>query len=78
VPGATATYVQGINDTGEIVGVYFDAQGIHGFLATPATVPEPAPLTLFVGGVLGVLAARHRPRRNRHSLRRCLHRVAQR
>jgi probable HAF family extracellular repeat protein len=33
VPGATETLPQGINDRGQIVGAYADAEGtIHGFL----------------------------------------------
>jgi hypothetical protein len=34
VPGSSATYAQGTNDVGQIVGDY-DAGGRHGFLATP-------------------------------------------
>jgi len=35
VPGAFWSSAEGINDAGQIVGVYFDAGGTHGFLATP-------------------------------------------
>jgi YVTN family beta-propeller protein/probable HAF family extracellular repeat protein len=35
VPGATATVVQGINNSGQMVGVYVDTQGVdHGFSLT--------------------------------------------
>ena len=34
------TQANGINDAGQIVGLFVDATGTHGFLATPA--PEPA------------------------------------
>ena len=34
-------YLTGINDSGEIVGTYYDAAGNgHGFLATSAAVPS--------------------------------------
>jgi probable HAF family extracellular repeat protein len=36
VPGAVWTDVYAINNKGEIVGAYEDAEGIHGFLGTPA------------------------------------------
>ena len=37
-PGAVATEAVGINDEGDIVGLYQDSVGnLHGFLATPAT-----------------------------------------
>jgi hypothetical protein len=35
VPGASDTAALGINPSGQIVGVYFDNTGEHGFLATP-------------------------------------------
>ncbi len=31
-PGATMTHARGINDAGDVVGQYFDASGVHGFL----------------------------------------------
>ena len=41
-PGAIDTTVTGINDSGQIVGIYTDVNGNdHGFLATPI-VPETA------------------------------------
>jgi PEP-CTERM motif len=35
VPGSTWTWATGINASGQIVGMYRDAGGQHGFLATP-------------------------------------------
>src|SRR5262249_48922696 len=35
VPGASITLAFGINDAGVIVGAFFDATGVHGFLRTP-------------------------------------------
>jgi len=35
-PGATQTYAYGVNNSGQIVGYYVDANGVnHGFLDTP-------------------------------------------
>jgi uncharacterized membrane protein len=34
-PGAAGSLAFGINDTGDIVGAYIDASGIHGYLRTP-------------------------------------------
>jgi probable HAF family extracellular repeat protein len=52
VPGSTATFAEGINNLGQIVGDYLDGSGNrHGFLATP--VPEPSTLLLLaVGGAV--------------------------
>jgi hypothetical protein len=64
VPGATSTFVSGINDVGQIVGDFFDSTGTHGFLATPtaAPVPEPSTLTLLsIGiGLTGIAMMRRR------------------
>jgi probable HAF family extracellular repeat protein len=35
VPGATQTCAYGINDLGQIVGLFSDSTGTHGFLASP-------------------------------------------
>jgi len=58
VPGAIPI---GINDAGQIVGIFFDDSGLaHGFLATPT--PEPSTWLLFGSGVVGLAALRFRPR----------------
>lgn len=51
VSGLSITQITGVNDAGEIAGFYVDATtGLQrGFIATPASVPEP--------GTLGLLAA---------------------
>jgi hypothetical protein len=42
VPSASDTDAHGINDAGQIVGLFFDHGGLHGFVATPVSeVPEP-------------------------------------
>jgi hypothetical protein len=54
VPGAINTFASGINDAGQIVGVFFINGTVgHGFLATPtaASVPEPSTLTLLSVGM---------------------------
>jgi len=37
VPGATTTFLRGINNSGQIVGDYFDAGGSHAFLYSAGT-----------------------------------------
>jgi uncharacterized membrane protein len=58
VPGATSTQIFGINDAGDLVGDYSDSTGTHGFLATPAAVPEPVSLSLLAIGFVGFGAFR--------------------
>ncbi len=53
-PGAFSTEPLGLNDRGQITGLYIDPNGIHGFVATPA--PEPAAWALLLAGV-GLLGA---------------------
>jgi probable HAF family extracellular repeat protein len=43
-PGAPATYVQGINETGQIVGWFQDATGSHGFVTTPVKMDTIPPV----------------------------------
>ena len=51
-PGATDTYVDDINNLGDIVGPYIDATGVNaGFFAAP--VPIPMTILLFGSGLAG-------------------------
>jgi hypothetical protein len=52
-PGAHDSEPTGINDTDQIVGTYLKS-GFHGFLATPASVPEPSSIFI-LGSTLIVL-----------------------
>lgn len=61
VPGSAAfTEAEGINNDGDIVGLFVDNRGIeHGFLATPVSaVTEPSSLALFGVGVIGIVLVR--------------------
>ncbi len=55
----TATTLNGINDKNQLVGFYTNAAGnTIGLLAN--SVPEPASLTLFAAGLLGLTTIRRR------------------
>jgi hypothetical protein len=57
VPGAPTTESFGINDGGQIVGVYLDGSyGFQGFLAS--SVPEPSTLVLLLTAAPALLALR--------------------
>src|SRR5260370_15543092 len=44
VPGATYTYASGINNAGQIVGLFWDNAGSHGFLYSGGSLsPSAAP-----------------------------------
>jgi len=63
VPGATCAIATGIDAAGDVVGQSCDAAGLClGFLATPAAVPEPGSLALWLAsaGVLGLRRSRCR------------------
>ena len=69
VPNATSTQTQGLNNLGQVTGVFTDAGGaIHGFIATP--VPEVATwMTMVMGfGAIGG-AMRGHARRTRRAPR---------
>ncbi|HMD85708.1 MAG TPA: PEP-CTERM sorting domain-containing protein [Terriglobia bacterium] len=64
-PGATDTFFNQINNSGDIVGNYRNSDGIdHGFLATPVTTPEPGSgsLTLLALGSASLVFWRRRSR----------------
>jgi len=58
----TRTAASGINDTGTIVGWYYDGTKGHGFQAVPPPVPTPEPpaILLFCSGLMGLVVARRK------------------
>src|SRR5262245_16614819 len=57
VPGATSTVAQGINDSGQIVGQFFDALGSHGFLDSGGsftTIDVPGAIRPFGTNAFGI------------------------
>jgi len=61
-PGAIATAAVGLNDLGQIVGIYEDSHDVmHGFVADPTTaVPVPGGLSLLATGLTALAAFRKR------------------
>ena len=63
--GVAASFAEGLNNVGQVVGFFNDANGIsHGFIAS--SVPEPASAAFLLAG-LGLLGAVHRRRLARES-----------
>ena len=61
VPGAVGTFIQGINNRGDIVGYYQTADSrLHGFIGAPT--PEPGSWALLILGMAGVGALLRRRR----------------
>ena len=57
--GSTNTTVNGVNDLGQFVGFYTDANNdVVGFVAAP--VPEPSSFALLSAGLLGLCGAYRR------------------
>jgi hypothetical protein len=53
VPGSTSTYIQGINNQGQLAGSYVNNGITYGFLS----IPEPSPLVLLGIGISYVMLA---------------------
>ena len=74
-PYASAgTYAYSINDAGVVAGTYnlnlVNPGAIHGFLATPNAVPEPASLVLMISSSISILLVCHRRRLGRYGIPR--------
>jgi PEP-CTERM motif len=67
VTGSIFTEADGINDLCQVAGYCSSDDGIHGFIASPITVPEPSALVMVGTGVIlmgPALAWRRRTRRS--------------
>jgi probable HAF family extracellular repeat protein len=62
VPGSTSTEAFGINDNGQIVGIFENSAGVQGFLATPEVIPEPRTFPVLAASLIGLLAMAYRRR----------------
>jgi uncharacterized membrane protein/pimeloyl-ACP methyl ester carboxylesterase len=51
-PGSLVTYVNGTNDMGQLVGLYWDGTTYHGFYTPPIALVDPVPDLTRTGGVL--------------------------
>jgi hypothetical protein len=68
IPGLLESGVLSINDAGQIVGTFHNANGFHGFLATPASIPEPATWLLLGSGLIALVFWRRRSLRQARSI----------
>ena len=59
---AFSTEVLGINNNGELVGIFSDDTGQHGFVATLNPAPEPTSLAVLGFGLAGLAGAYPRRR----------------
>jgi hypothetical protein len=63
-PGAGVTIITGIDDAGDVAGIYTNGGPWYGFYATPEGAPqpvgEPTTITLLCSGIVAIGAARRR------------------